>query len=244
MALINIQSLKPKLDMLIHHMQLYNLDICFITETWTQCGNGPDCQYIRANLDAAGYNIIIHSRDNRKGGGIAVIHRPHLHIKKLSFNENRSFEAITINLNITTKSYLFSTIYRAPYSSKQQVTMLTFLEEFPGHVSSILRSSKNVIILGDFNIPWNKPEHPDTTSLREIFDMYDLHQHINIQTHRLGNTLDWLISNRPDTIQDISGKDFMSDHNIIEWKFQINQKVTKKGKLPEETYPKSMRKAS
>ena len=178
------------------------------------------------------------------GGGIAVIHRPHLHIKKLSFNENRSFEAITINLNITTKSYLLSTIYRAPYSSKQQVTMLTFLEEFPEHVSSMLRSSKNVIILGDFNIPWNKPEHPDTTSLREILDMYDLHQHINIWTHKLGNTLDWLISNSLDTIHDITSKDFMSDHNIIEWKFQINWKVTEKGKLPEETYPKSMRKAS
>ena len=81
MALINIQSLTPRLDMLIHHMQLYNLDICFITETWTQWGNGLDYQYIRANLDTAGYNIIIHSRDNRRGVGIAVIHRPHLHIK-------------------------------------------------------------------------------------------------------------------------------------------------------------------
>ena len=172
MALINIQSLKPKLDMLIHHLQLYNVDICFITGTWTQCGNGPDDQYIRANLDTAGYNIIIHSRDNRRGGGIAVIHKPHLHIKKLYFNENSSFEAITINLNITTKSYLFSTIYRTLYYSKQQVTMLTFLEEFPEHVSSMLRCSKNIIILGDFNIPWNKPEHPDTTSLREIFNMY------------------------------------------------------------------------
>ena len=132
----------------------------------------------------------------------------------------------------------------APYSSKQQVAMLTFLEEFPEHVSSMLRSSKNVIILGDFNIPWNKPELPDTTSLRETLDMYNLHQHINIQTHKLGNTLDWLISNSPDTIQDITGKDFMSDHNIIEWKFQINQKVTKNRKLPEETYPKLMKKAS
>ena len=82
MALINIQSLKPKLDMLIHHMQLNNLDICFITESRTQCGNEPDYQYIRANLDTAGYNIIINSRENRMGGGIAVIHRPHLHIKK------------------------------------------------------------------------------------------------------------------------------------------------------------------
>ena len=95
----------------------------------------------------------MHSRENRRGGGIAVIYRSHLHVKKYSFNEHASFEAITINLNITTKSYLLSTIYRAPYSSKKPVTIQTFLEEFPDHISSLLRSSKNVIILGDFNIP-------------------------------------------------------------------------------------------
>ena len=126
MALINIQSLKPKLDMLIHNIQLNNLDICFITGTWTQYGNEPEYQYIKANLCTPGYNILIHSRENRKGGGIAVIHKSHLHVKKLSFNEYTSFESMTINLNITTKSYLFSAIYRAPYSTKQPVTMLTF----------------------------------------------------------------------------------------------------------------------
>ena len=221
MALINIQSLKPKLDMLIHHMQLNNLDMFFITEKWTQYGNEPECQYIKANLDTARYNILVHSRENRKGGGIAIIHKSYLHVKKLSFNENASFESIAINLNITTKSYLFSAIYRAPYSTKQLVTMLTFLEEFPDYISSLFRSSKNIIIL-DFNIPWNKPEHPDTTSMQEILDMYDLHQYIKIQTHKLGNTLDWLISNSPDIIQDIMSKDFLSNHSIIKWKFQIS----------------------
>ena len=169
---------------------------------------------------------MIHSRENRKGGGIAVIYRSHFHVKKYSLNEHTSFEAITINLNIATGSYLLSTIYRAPYSTKQLVTIQTFLEEFPDHISSLLRSSRNVIILGDFNIPWNKPEHRDTTSMQEVLDMYDLHQHINIQTHKLGNTLDWLISNSPETIQDITSKDFLSDHSIIKWAFQISQKVT------------------
>ena len=64
--------------------------------------------------------------------------------------------------------------------------------------------------------------------MQEIFDMYDLHQHINIQTHKLRNTLDWLISNSPETIQDITSKDFLSDHSIIEETLQINWKVTEK----------------
>ena len=58
--------------------------------------------------------------------------------------------------------------------------------------------------------------------------MYDQHQHINIQTHKLGNTFNWLISSSPETIQDITSKDFLSDHIIIEWKFQISQRVTEK----------------
>ena len=73
--------------------------------------------------------------------------------------------------------------------------MLTFLEEFPDHISSLFRSSKN-IILGDFNIPWNKPENSDTISMQEILDMHDQNQHIHTQTHKLRNALDLQILSR------------------------------------------------
>ena len=75
MALVNIQCLKPKLNMLIHHMQLNNIDMCLVMEKWTQHSNEPEYQYINANLDTAGYKILIQSRENRKGGGIAVIYK-------------------------------------------------------------------------------------------------------------------------------------------------------------------------
>ena len=117
MALLIIQSLKLKLDMLIHHMQLNNIDMCFAMETWTQNGNEPEYQYIKANLDTTGYKILIQSRENRNGGRIAVTYKSHLLVKKLSFKEYTSFEALTVKLDITTKSYFLSTIYRAPYSS-------------------------------------------------------------------------------------------------------------------------------
>ena len=174
MALVNIQTLKPKLDMLIHHMQLNKIDMGLVTETWTQYGNEPDYHYIKANLDIVGYNILIQSRENWRGGGTAVIYKSHLQVKILSFNEYTSFESLTINLNITTKSYLFLTIYKMPYSIKQPITMQTFLDEFPDHISNLLRRSRNISILGDFNIPWNISEHLDTISMQEIMDMHDL----------------------------------------------------------------------
>ena len=106
--------------------------------------------------------------------------------------------------------------------------MLTFLEEFPDHMTSLFRSSNNILISGDFNIPWNKPENLDSISMQEILDMCDLNQHIHRQTHRLGNTIDRLISNTVNIIQDIRNKDYISDDRLIEWKFQINKKPTEK----------------
>ena len=150
MVLVSIQSLKPKLYMLMHHIKVNNIGMYFVLETWTQHGNEPEHQYIKAMLDIVGYKILTQSRENRKGGGIAAIYMSHLHVKKLSFKEYTSFEALTIKLDITTISYIFSTIYRAPYSTKQPVTMQTFLEEFPDHITSLLRSFNNILISGDF----------------------------------------------------------------------------------------------
>ena len=218
------------------------MDMVFITETWTQYGNESEHQYIKANLNTAGYNILIQSRENQRVGGIAVIYKSHLQVKKLSFNEYTSFELLTIILDISTKSYLFLTIYRTPYSTKQPITMLTFLDEFPDHISTLLRNSRNMSILGYFNIPWNIADHPDTISMQEIMDMHDLKQHIHTQMHKLGNTLDWLIINNPNNILDITNKDFLLDHCIIEWKFQVSQKIRKKHKHQEETSIKLMKK--
>ena len=212
--------------MLMYHIQLNNIDMCFVNETWTQHGNDPEHQiYKTFNMDTAGYKILTHSRENGTGGGIPAIYKSHLHVMNLSFKDNTSFEELTVKLAITTKSYIFSAIYRAPYSTRQPVTMLTFLEEFPDHITSLLRSSNNILITGHFNIPWNKPGNPDTVCMPEILDMYDLNQHIHTQ---VGNTIDWLIGNAASIIQDTTNKDYLSVHSLIEWKVQISRKPNEK----------------
>ena len=60
---------------------------------------------------------------------------------------------------------------------------MLILEEFPDHITSLLQSSNNILISGDFNIPWNKPENPDTISMQEILDMHNLNQHIHTPTN-------------------------------------------------------------
>ena len=118
-----------------------------------------------------------------------------------------SLETLTVKMIITTKSYIFATIYTAQYSTRQPKTILTFLEEFPDHISSLLRSSDNILFLGDFNISLNKQENPDTINIQGILDMYEKDQHLHIQTHNLGHTIDQHKTKTTNSVQEIKNKD-------------------------------------
>ena len=59
--------------------------------------------YIKAKLDTAGYKILTQSRENRKGGRNNSNIQVTLYVKKISFKEYISFEALTVKLDITTK---------------------------------------------------------------------------------------------------------------------------------------------
>ena len=43
------------------------------------------------------------------------------------------------------------------------------------------------------NMSWNKEDNIDKEILIEIMDVYNLKQHVLIQTHKQGNRLDWII---------------------------------------------------
>ena len=60
--------------------------------------------------------------------------------------------------------------------------MLTFLEEFPDILTSVLKENSQPIILGDFNTPWNSQNHIDTRSLAEMLNTFNLLQLINFPT--------------------------------------------------------------
>ena len=178
--LINIQSLKPKLDMFVHHIQLNDIDRCFVTETWTQHRNELEHKYIKAYLDIAEYEIFTQSRQNRKGRAIVVIHKPHLHVKKLSFKENTAFETVTVKLDITTKSYIFSTIYRTPYSTRQLTIILILQEEFRDHITSLLISSDKILNLETLTFTIINQKTWASSPCREFWTCIKWKTHIHI----------------------------------------------------------------
>ncbi len=71
-----------------------------------------------------------------------------------------------------------------------------FYKEFSKLMSHYNIIKDEVIICGDFNIHVNKPDDPNTKKFMDILSQFNLVQHINEPTHKLGNTLDLIITRR------------------------------------------------
>ena len=218
-----MQSIQSKIDNLLHHMSENNMDIFFVTETWLH--DKADLQYVTANIQGLDYNIISIERQIRKGGDISCIYKKNIEISKLSTDTYESFKALTVNLKIKSSKYTISTIYRMPSSTIHKIPMTTFLSEFPDHITTLLQTCNELIILGDINKPWNKPNHIDTISMTMTLDLLGLTQLVNFQRHKIGDTTDWIICKNPTRIQNLNQHDFISDLCIIAWE-QLTIKAT------------------
>ena len=53
---------------------------------------------------------------------------------------------------------------------------------------------QDIIILGDFHLHINDPEEQDAQMLQDTLNAFNLKQHVNIPTHNLGHTIDFIIT--------------------------------------------------
>ncbi len=93
-----------------------------------------------------------------------------------------------------------------------------------------------VIICGDFNNHVNKPDDPNTKKFMDILSQFNLVQHINEPTHKVGNTLDLIITRRTSILLNHKVDFQISDHNNILFLIDMQksacpQKVVKFRKL-------------
>ena len=68
-----------------------------------------------------GFNILSCERKHRKGGGLPCIYNERFQMKSLVSQDYESFDSLTIQWNIKSKTNLFSLIYRPPSSTKMEL---------------------------------------------------------------------------------------------------------------------------
>jgi hypothetical protein len=121
-----------------------------------------------------GYNITAHySRVKHKSGGVLIITKISLEVDILDFNifcNELNIETCGIDLKINTYVIRIIGIYRSPSGSKDM-----FFDTFDKLLLNSLTSKKDLIVVGDFNIPWNIEDN-NKHNLRILTSCYLLEQ--------------------------------------------------------------------
>ena len=214
MCLLNAQSARNKTDLICDYIAEKHIDLCLITESWLRSTDSV----LKGELTPPGYKIVCSQpRSDRDGGGIAAIHHSNLHLKLIRSEHKQTFEFMELMIQSGSCSTQILAIYRPPYSSKNRNTIFRFLDEFSELMETYLPITNHLLILGDFNIHYDKPSDPDTSKFMDLIKSMGLQQHVVGVTHRSGHTIDLILTRETEEI--ISGtpvNDYMlSDHSTV-----------------------------
>ena len=108
----------------------YSIDILALIETWLT-DNPSDEPWLQSTpLNRDPYNILIHNRQDRRGGGIALIVKSVFVTRLLESGTANSFEYATWKISIKQRSITLTVLYHPPYSLRNKSTNKSFLDEF------------------------------------------------------------------------------------------------------------------
>ena len=161
------------------------------------------------------------NRFRRNGGGVLIAVNSALDIKTKKIDINCPAEVLTIEVTLSNQTKFFlSTVYRV---GTLGIPNINALREYYNKLLR-RRSMSKVYIIGDWNFPeldrtnWESGQSSlplDQNFLGMVSDL-GLKQIIDKSTHRKGNILDLVLTNSPQTVQNLSVLDdssfCVSDH--------------------------------
>ncbi len=162
------------------------------TETWLR-GDPSDAQRI-GEISPAGYHFHHKPRLNRKGGGVGILLKQSLKIKSLPSPSTSSFEHMVCDITTGKVALRLVVIYRPPPSKVNKSTPASFLMEFYTLLESLPTHPGHLIIAGDFNFHVDVADDPHAIKLLDTLDSVGLVQLVTGPTHRVGHTLDLVIT--------------------------------------------------
>ena len=179
---MNVRSIKNKSAVFVHYVNSCKADLFALTETWL--GKNDDAH--RAEITPTGFKLIDLSRNDRRGGGRALLFKENLNIEKTAAEELRSFEYLQLIVSSGTFKVRVAVLYRPLYSPAHPVTTSTFFTDFADYLETLILSSEQLLITSDFNVHVDDSTNPDAPKLLDLLDSLGLCQHVTQSTHELG----------------------------------------------------------
>jgi exonuclease III len=182
--------------------------ILALTETWLKVRDF----YEPAEICPPEYTILREDREERKGGGVAIMCKKEYKPNRIKTGAYHSFEHLSVKLKSTPFFLRIVVIYTPPSSS-----IKTFLSDFGSFLEDNALSGSPFILAADFNLHWEDAQNKDTERFREILSAFGLSQHISESTHIKGHVLDLIITRYLDHIAVMNPTigELLSDHHLI-----------------------------
>ncbi|ESO12279.1 hypothetical protein HELRODRAFT_158761 [Helobdella robusta] len=190
------------------------MDVLVLVETWH--GLAGDVAVGLAKPPGFSFVDFVRPHDPAHGG-LVIYFRSTFGCNKITLPVFTTFEAIAIKLKIERYNFILLSIYR-PGSAQIFTSFFNELISVLEHITMM-----NIILMGDFNVHVERMDDPHTIRLLEIFDMFDLVNHVKGKTHSHGGTLDLIVSSRSFPVAEISihPSEVYSDHGCIVAKITI-----------------------
>lgn len=210
-ALLNARSCVNKYDEIQEFVKDKTLDLLCLTETWLSSDSDHDFEL--RSLTPPGYELINCPRMNKRGGGLAILHRDSMTVSVLESTPYSSFEVLRVSIKCrTNEQFTVSVIYRPPSTPRS-----VFIDDFTNFLSRALETSQRFVCVGDFNIHVDNPNDDYTKSFNVLLQELDLVQNVGQSTHLRGHILDLVLTRRSESwLSNITlSSQVNSDHHAV-----------------------------
>ena len=103
----------------------------------------------------------------KRGGGVAVLHKSGLKLKKVSTRGHLThFEHADYHVMIHGVTFRLCIIYRHPPSKRNGLVNTVFFDQWSAYLDIVMLGSHNIIITGDLNFHLDNPAELDGASPR------------------------------------------------------------------------------
>ena len=173
------------------------LDFLAITETWLSL-KGDSAKIIEFTPQT--YSFVQSPRLQSRGGGVGLVFNSCYTVKVLpKLATITSCDLLTVRISSgSTRTFYVYVLYRPPIGSKYAVSDSVFHDDLDVLLSEATMCVAPVILIGDFNIHYNKSDKSGKT--RSLCDIYNMVQHVQVPTHIHGYTLDLVLSSLDDNL--------------------------------------------
>lgn len=195
---LNARSVKNKATSLCDFLLSSHADLLAITETWL--GTAVD-KGVVSELTPDGYMINHVARNERKGGGVALIYNTNLDVKLIKAGQTFThFELLQCNIGSIKDHFRLCVIYRPPPSRTNNLKNSIFFDEWCEFLDQLVVIPDEIVLTGDLNFHLDNKNDNDARRFLESLEDHGLVQHIQGATHIHGHTLDVVITREESSI--------------------------------------------